>query len=94
MLTLYFLGRLEVPNTAWVCTYRAVPACLEERERGKGRRDRGGCLGGGGGGGGGGPVWIGIGIRCLRVRFEYLLFAIVNCILRDSFFLFVDAYGR
>lgn len=50
MLTLYFLGRLEVPNTAWVCTYCTVPAYLEERERGKGRRDRGGCLRGGGGG--------------------------------------------
>lgn len=40
MLTLYFLGRLEVPNTAWVCTYCT---CILGREgKGKGEeRSRG-----------------------------------------------------
>lgn len=41
---------------------------------------------------------MGMGIRyllaCLRVRFDSLLFAMVNCILRNYFFLFVDVYGR
>lgn len=35
-----------------------------------------------------------MGIRYLRVRFDSVLFAMVNYILRNSCFLFEDVYGR